>query len=377
MQPSFDRHRATPPASIAAADGAIDWPALEAVVHVDPAGRGLASYRRALAPLDAGQLRASALHIARHAQSVGIVTGFCVISDDGVTAETDGPPGALFLARALLALGIEVCLISDSYALPLLEYGCDLWKLDRGLLVEIPFEAGPPASVARQRNDRGNNAKTDCWVRDFFASPRARSLTHVVSVERPGPSHTLESLEAHLQSAPAVLEQFAAAVPAEHRDICHSMRGEPINAHTAKTHRLFDVIADQSRSITTIGVGDGGNEIGMGRFDWPSLVEAIGSHGAERIVCRIATDFAIIAGVSNWAAYALALAVVRLRGTVDLGQDWDARGQRRLIEGMVREARAVDGLTRRREPTVDGLPLDEYSRPLDEMRKLLGYAGKP
>lgn len=374
MQPSFDRPATALAAQIAAADRTIDWPALEAIVHVDPAGRGLSSYRRAQAPLDVGQLRASALDVAQHARAVGIVTGFPVVTDVGVAAETDGPPGALYLARALRALGVDVCLISDAYTLPLLEHGCDLWKLDRGLLVEIPFEDGPPDSAARRHNAPENNEKTVRWVRDFLASARGQALTHLISVERPGPSHTPESLEAQTQAAPGLLKRFEAAVPADDRNVCHNMRGELINALTAKTHHLFDAIADEHRSMTTIGIGDGGNEIGMGSIDWSWLVEAIGSPWAERIACRVATDYLTIGGVSNWAAYALALAIVRLRGAVDLGRNWNSDRQRQLIEGMVRQARAVDGLTRRREPTVDGLPLDVYSRPLDEIRRLLEYA---
>ncbi len=41
---------------------------------------------------------AAAEHLALGAQSVGIVAGFPVVTPDGVVAETDGPPGALFLA---------------------------------------------------------------------------------------------------------------------------------------------------------------------------------------------------------------------------------------------------------------------------------------
>jgi hypothetical protein len=118
----------------------IDWPALEALVHCDPAARGLASFRLAAAPLDAGQLRAAAVHLARHASGVAIVTGFCALAHDRVTTETDGPPGALYFARALIALGVDALLITDRYALPLLEVGCYLWRLDRKILVEFPFE---------------------------------------------------------------------------------------------------------------------------------------------------------------------------------------------------------------------------------------------
>src|SRR3954453_23691286 len=78
----------------------IDWQTLEAIVHRDPAARGLASYRLGGRALDHGQLQRAAADLAGRATSAPMVTGFCALADSGVTAETDGPPGALFLARA-------------------------------------------------------------------------------------------------------------------------------------------------------------------------------------------------------------------------------------------------------------------------------------
>ncbi|MEX2113580.1 MAG: glutamate cyclase domain-containing protein [Pirellulales bacterium] len=347
-------------ANIMAREAQIPWDALEQIVHLDPAGRGLASFRRDdLAPLDAGQLRAASLRLALDARSVAIVTGFCVVTPEGVTAETDGPPGALFLARALAALGIDVCLITDRYARPLLQCGIDLWRLEQVSLVEMPMCDDP--------------AEAERWTDAFLASPRGTGLSHLIAIERPSPSHTTESLAA--QQDPSLPgDRFEAAVPEEHRGVCHNMLGELIQSFTADTHRLFDSISAQQLPIATIGIGDGGNEIGMGRFAWQTLVDAVGSPVAGRIAARVATDNAVIAGVSDWGAYALALSVACLRGANDLGRDWDATGERALIESMVRDAGAVDGLTRRREPTVDGLPLDVYLQPLDAMRKLLGYS---
>lgn len=352
----------------------VDWPALEAVVHCDPAGRGLASFRQAAAPLDAGQLRGAAVHLAGHAAAVAIVTGFCAQVKDDITAETDGPPGALYLARALLALGVDVLLISDRYALPLIEVGCDLWQLDRKILVEFPFEEGTSTAAARARNGPPWDAKTDRWLEQFFAEGPGPRLTHLIAIERAGPSHTLESFEMQSRAAPAPRERFLAEVPAEARNRCHNMRGQSINGLTAKTHRLFEWVSEKHLPITTIGIGDGGNEIGMGRFAWEWLVEASGGGPAGRIACRIATDFTLLSGVSNWAAYALALAVCRLRGQAALGRDWSSANQRELIEAMVQKAGAVDGLTLRREATVDGLPLETFLQPLVAMRRLLGIA---
>ena len=353
-------------------DRRFPWLGLEQLVHLDPAGRGLASFRRSAEPLDAGQLRTAAVHIVQHASTVGIVTGFCATSDGQVTAETDGPPGALFLARAFLALGVDVCLLSDCYGLPLLQVGCELWNLDVRMLVEIPFEDDNPECLARTRNDPTLNAKTDRWVREFFASERGQRLSHLIAIERPGPSHTLDSLALQTRPGSSPTDDFAIQVPAEHRNVCHNMRGGSINGFTAKAHCLFEYVREQHLPITTIGIGDGGNEIGMGQFPWEQLVEAIGSVAAGRIACRIATDFTLIAGVSNWAAYALALAIGKLRGAEE-SCHWQPSQQRDLIEAMVQRAGAVDGLTLRPEPTVDGLPLDIYLQPLVEMRKLLGF----
>jgi hypothetical protein len=347
------------PRQIDAQDAILPWAELETLVHLDPAGRGLASFRFDGAPLDAGQLRVAANSLARSAKSVGIVTGFCVQTSQGLAPETDGPPGALFLARALAALDVQVCIITDHISRPTIEHGVALWSLANVRLVEMPIF------------DRQTNAEQ--WARAFFDPPAGSALSHLIAVERPSPSHTLESLTAQ-HPAPDALDRFTQLVPPEHRGRCHNMRGESIHDGTARTHLLFDAIAARKIPINTIGIGDGGNEIGMGSFAWQTLVEAVGTPQAARIAARIATDYAIIAGVSNWGAYGLALAVTFLRHHVELGRDWNATRQQRLIESLVRDAGAVDGLTRRREPTVDGLPLDVYLRPLDSMRKLLGFA---
>jgi hypothetical protein len=350
----------------------IPWAELEQVVHRDPAGRGLASFQPRGAPLDVGQLRAAALHLAQRAKVVGVVTGFCIDDDSRITAETDGPPGAIFLARAFLALGIEAVLITDRFALPLLEAGCKALNLTDVRLIEFPLEAGPPEAPARARNNIDDGVATEPWLDAFFSKGPGRSLSHLIAIERPSPSHTLASLAAQKRAGAAPSERFAALVPADDRDICHNMRAQSINAYTAKTHRLFERIAAEGRPITTIGIGDGGNEIGMGSFAWETIVEAVGSDLAGRIAARIATDFTLIGGLSNWAGYALALSLARLRGATNLAGNWNAAQERCLLETLVR-AGAVDGVTRNSSPTVDGLGLDGCLGPVTIMRSLLGF----
>ncbi|MCH8044180.1 MAG: DUF4392 domain-containing protein [Planctomycetes bacterium] len=371
---------------------ALPWGKLERTIRHDPSARGLASHREGGRQIGIGQLRLAAEHLADQATCVAIVTGFVVNIgvDVGVdvggrgeqtpAAETDGPPGALYLARAMLALGIDVTLVSDEYGTPLLEAGCDHWQLGRERVCCMPFENDQPASSARQTNHTEHSARSDAWVEWFYDEGPGRSVSHVIAIERVGPSHTPQTLAAQSRDGAAPRAQFEDEVPAASHNVCHNMRGDSINAHTAKTHRLFEAAGHQTRPLSTIGIGDGGNEIGLGSVPWEQIRAALGRKIGEgevgggevggRIACRIATDFTLLAGVSNWAAYALAQAVCRLRGKPDALRWSDAQTQQQLIETLVAEAGAVDGVTRRSDVTVDGLAMDEYLRVFSDIARV-------
>ncbi|HWB09999.1 MAG TPA: glutamate cyclase domain-containing protein [Pirellulales bacterium] len=334
---------------------AVDFSALEAVIRQDPKGRGVASFRHDGRGLAAGMLEGAASELASHAGAVGIVTGFCIADFDPPTAETDGPPGALYLARALSELGVDVVLITDRYAMPLLQLGCRLSRLNAEVF-EIPL-----------------GHQEEAWLDEFFGSSIGKRLTHLVSIERVGPSHTPDSLAAQRRDGPAPLQRFLAEVPPEHRDVCHNMRGLAIDDFTAPAHRLFEAVQRGDRRVKTVGIGDGGNEIGMGAIPWELLRASLEGDQAGRIICRVAVDFPILAGVSNWGAYALACGVASLRGQRDLLTAWNERRERDLIEALVREAGAIDGLTRRREATVDGLDLEVY---LDVLARIRAAAAR-
>ena len=335
-----------------------DWPALDALLRRDPGGRGVAAFQYLGKPLADGQLEAAAKNLAERGVAAAIVTGFAIVNQNVVAAETDGPPGALYLARALLALGMEVSIVSDDYGLPLLEAGRRCWGLDGIELAEFPLALAPQASQA--------------WIDAFLASPRGGRLTHLISIERAGPSHTSQSLSLQTRGGLAPSAEFEREVPLEHRDRCHNMRGVPIDAFTAPTHRLFEAVAASRRDVKTIGIADGGNEIGMGAVPWEVLRQAITRGPAGQIACRIATDYLILAGISNWGAYALAAATVALRHRGDLISAWDAESQRRLIESLVRDAGAVDGVTGLRQASIDGIPLEEYLHALSAICQAAG-----
>lgn len=327
-----------------------DWQALDALLRHDPGGRGVAAFQERGQPLAAGHLRAAAKHLAEHGQSAAIVTGFAIVGRNPPAAETDGPPGALYLARVLAALGVETTLITDRVGLPLLEAGRKFAGLNATKLLEFPISGDPAAAQA--------------WIDDFLASRDGRDLTHLISIERVGPSHTLESLSSQPRDGAAPLAEFEREVPPEHRDRCHNMRGIVIDDCTAPIHRLFEAVAARRPEIKTIGVADGGNEIGMGAVAWEVARRAIARGPAAEVACRIACDHLILAGVSNFGGYALAGAVAALRGRTELISAWTAEQERQLIESLV-AAGAVDGVTGASQPTVDGLPLGEYLATFD------------
>ncbi len=166
-------------------------------------------------------------------------------------------------------------------------------------------------------------------------------FTHLVAIERPGPTTD---------------------------GTFRTMRGRDITEHHEKVHSLYEI--DQSGDVVTIGIGDGGNEIGMGKITAEVIVSNV-SNGAA-VHCQTVTDYLIVAGVSNWGAYGLAAGVALLRGlpsgSVELfATDADLP----VLRVMVKYGPLVDGVTGRQEATVDGLPWDVYAAPLLRIREIL------
>lgn len=86
---------------------------LESLVRRDPADRGLISSEADRGVLCEGHLAGAALSLSSKRGPVAILTGFFIPHGDPPAAETDGPPGAVTLARVLAGLGREVVLVTD------------------------------------------------------------------------------------------------------------------------------------------------------------------------------------------------------------------------------------------------------------------------
>ena len=111
----------------------------------------------------------------------------------------------------------------------------------------------------------------------------------------------------------------------------------------------------QELNIPTIGIGDGGNEIGMG-----AVKSAVAEHIPQgKILCaEQATDVLLPVGVSNWGCYAIAAALAILNKEPALAHT--AEDERRLLN-LSPTAGLVDGMSGMLDPTADGMSADIHA----------------
>jgi hypothetical protein len=164
---------------------------IERIVARDPAARGIANL-----------VQWGALYAAARAlwgtRKTGIISGFFLPA--AKVGETDGPPGAKALGRALETLGADVVYLTDTWNAPL-------------------FAA---LGLARVEVYRPNMLP-------------GLNVTHLVSIERPG-----RAQDGHY----------------------YSMSARDISEFTAPLDELF--LQARALQTATVAIGDGGNEIGMG-----------------------------------------------------------------------------------------------------------------
>jgi hypothetical protein len=322
------------------------------VIQVDAGNRGLATDpAENLLTATADDFAAACRSLAGAGTKMLIVTGFPIVDARPIASETDGPLGALFLARALTPLGIEVLIAADGTAVKALDIGvraCDLH--DKVDVIKLPEVGWDEAGYIE-------------WVLSACVRTEA-PLTHLLAVERVGPSHTVKSVQGR-KTQPALAEEFQKHVPPERRGRCQSMRGLDLTDRISPAHLLFEAAPQHEPPIRTIGIGDGGNEIGMGKLAWDTIRRNI--PGGAPIACRIPVDHLVVAGVSNWGAYGLASGVRLLRAAGPDASLFDAEREQQLLQLMIIAGPLVDGVTVKREPTVDGL---SFERSAEVLRKL-------
>jgi len=310
---------------------------LQAIMQHDIGDRGLARVPEDnLITRTATDFAAACRSIAETENaSVGIITGFLIPTATPPRAETDGPLGAIHLARVFAWLGIPVVLAAEPFCSTALRIGLKKLKLQKKVrVIDLDADSSEFEEVSK-------------------------SLTHLIALERVGPSHTPASI-ARKNSGDDTTRLFLETVNAQDHDRLHTMRGIDITESMTPAHRFFE-----NTKAVTIGIGDGGNEIGMGKIPW-SVIHANIANGG-RIACRIATDHLIVAGISNWGAYALGFGVAFALNKKLPFDFFDIATEFELLELLVRKGELIDGKTGQATATVDGVSYMDYAMPLNWM----------
>ena len=221
---------------------------IEEVILDDPGKRGVSHL------FQKSDLLKSVLLLS-HADKVAVTTGFPVREDQEVKEETDGLPGAISICQALLSLDKQVSLLCDDSVLRLYQSCVDHVTSLRALKSTI---AVLPYSEALRLVSKSNDPPWNV----------------LVAIERAGRN--------------------------KHGNHC-SMTGRTVAVDPMDD--LFITLGSHPL-VNTIGIGDGGNELGMGKV-YDSVVQHIPN--GEVIACKTSCDCVIAAGVSNWAGLAVAL----------------------------------------------------------------------
>ncbi len=265
----------------------------------------------------AGGLAAAAEALA-DARRVGLITGFFVPRGDFAAPETDGPVGTALLAAALAACDVPARIAVDTPCV--------------GAVRAAVQETGVAVTV----DEVGIDDRTG--LDRLIGTWREAGVSHAVAIERCGRSG---------DGRP------------------RNMRGVDVSQWTAPLDDLF-----LAGPWTKLAVGDGGNEIGMGRLP-AGLIARTVPNGAA-IACVTSCDHLVVAGVSNWGAYGLmaALAILRADWSDTIAKFLTAERDLAVTRAIVDKAGAVDGVTARREATVDGFGPEIHGALIDELARI-------
>jgi hypothetical protein len=300
--------------------------------------------------------------IAETAQpALAIVTGFFIPHAQPPCGETDGPLGAIFLVRALQLLGIKVALFTDDFCRRALEVGLQEFSLETIIPILVLSAESPSFPRSAWERKLGRSASRP---------GREQDATQSVADLR---SHAERGNENENMVPHRLFFLSLERVGPGHDGRCRNMHSRDVTGEMAPADWLFDNSLRRTSWSTTIGIGDGGNEIGMGKI--PPEVIARNIPNGERIACRVPTDHLIVAGVSNWGAYALAAGVAVRRGQRLPASLFDVERERELLRTMVEQGPLVDGVTAQPTVTVDGLAFDDYAEPLRRIGELLEKEG--
>jgi hypothetical protein len=237
---------------------------------------------------------------------VFIVTGFFISYAN--SPETDGPPGALAIGNALKQLGFEIIYITDKWS----------YSMMKGLL----------------------------YAEDTL-------INFPVTSHEESDSFSKKLIEKYSPSIVISIERASLVEDGTYRN----WKQEDVSEYNAKIDYLF------KPSLYSIGIGDGGNEIGMGNL--AEKIKSIKGLPDQPSVTKV--DDLIISSCSNWGAFGLIAALSKIKKqNLLLSVD---QVKQIIIKSV--DLGAVEGLSGDKIYAVDGRGLKEDSECLNQLHNYL------
>jgi len=397
------------------------------IISLDPGSRGIQHLRVR------NDLAAAGLSFAR-AHGVIVLTGFPCRVNSSPPTETDGPSGAAVLARGAVRLGKRACLVTDDSSEGVLDatwssaassLSKDTLNLFEGVY-SFPGGRGPaPETFPGLIHSKEKSASRILELSTRF--------DHTIAIERAG-----RAIDGSFYTMRAI--KMDELVNPDIDDLM--LIGTRCGARSRSEDESFTTNSSSSSPVkrksyprTSTGIGDGGNESGMGK-----VINKVHEYiiNGKVIAAATSSDHLIASGVSNWGAWGLLAAVegairygiaandvdgkdlpkdvltnVEIASDilgVTLDQELSTRGNKTSINTTpsindicgktvstisistlpgewllpteieeknlvcaMNAAGAADGITGERDGSVDGMPISIHLKVLDQIRALVQF----
>eukprot|EP00928_Gymnodinium_smaydae_P088180 TRINITY_DN72302_c0_g1_i1.p1 TRINITY_DN72302_c0_g1~~TRINITY_DN72302_c0_g1_i1.p1 ORF type:complete len:490 (+),score=99.43 TRINITY_DN72302_c0_g1_i1:38-1471(+) len=340
----------------------------------------------------------------------GAATGSC---------ETDGPLGALALLRSFALRGVHASLFCDAHNGPVLRAGYEamLSFFDRSA-PEIAARLREytrclsdvsdgleqlPGSDADREGAAAPAASCLCTRALEVATQLSAALNVAWGPTSPGPVDCLFAIE-RLGAPYRNIRGRDIGIHTEPIDCLWPLLapadGSPLAAPLSQfvAEHGFDedftarmrAVAGVESSALSLAIGDGGNEVGMGRLTGIGEVASLKPDGEEFVAlsvngCYRTCDHAVLGTVSNWAGSAFELAAHLLYPPSKQANHISALGnsghrladlERDILAAIMAEPYySVDGVHNDRKMSVDSMPFDPHHRELYDYLWTLAGAG--
>lgn len=316
---------------------------IERLTTVDIRGRGIiySLYRETLSLHEKLPTLLAAEKLKRKVSQGGymiITTGFPVRPT--YVHETDGPIGAISLARGIDKISeVNPLIVAEEEALP---------------IIKATAYAGGLSVVGVEQVADADHAIA------LLSFPKEKNLAK-------------KKAKKIINKFKPILLMAVEKVAANEVGTYHNMGGNDISEYSAKIEHLLRKA--EKDDIPTIGIGDGGNEVGMGKIK--EVIRDEVPYGKQcrcgcggGIAAEIETDILVASTVSNWGAHAIIATLSLLMEKDLLHQPYR---ETEMLMAASKEG-SIDGVTGYANGWADGISTSTHASIIQILKEIVSLS---